>query len=198
MLSWSSIKGQFEAGCDEAGRGALAGPVVAASVILPKDTFSKELNDSKLLSSQKREELRVLIESEAVSWAYASIDPSIIDEINILKASILAMHKAIDKLVIRPDFLLIDGNRFIPYPDVQHQCVIRGDSIHACIAAASIIAKTYRDSLMEKLHDLHPEYNWKSNKGYATAQHIEAIRKYGLTELHRKSFQLKGQLKFQF
>ncbi len=198
MLSWDSISGKVEAGCDEAGRGALAGPVVAAAVILRKDSIVQDLIDSKVLSPVKREEMRIWVEREAMAFACASVDSLMIDEINILNASILAMHMAISKLNVQPKFLLIDGNQFSPYPKIPHQCIIKGDSSHACIAAASVIAKTHRDKLMVMLHELYPEYNWKSNKGYASAQHIEAIRRYGLSEYHRKSFQLKGQLKLQF
>ncbi len=179
-----------EAGCDEAGRGCLAGPVVAAAVILPKNFRHPLLNDSKQLTEKQRMLLRPIIMQEAISWGIASCSPAEIDDINILKASFLAMHRAVDKLAQKPELLLIDGNRFTPYPNIAHVCQIKGDARFLHIAAASILAKTERDLLMENLHQKHPEYNWKSNKGYPTKKHRDAIREFGTTEFHRMSFQL--------
>lgn len=179
-----------EAGCDEAGRGCLAGPVVAAAVILPTDFYHPLLNDSKQLSKQERESLRPLIEKEALAWAVAECSPEEIDEINILQASILAMHRAVDQLKIRPQLLLIDGNRFKPYPFVQHLCVVKGDSKYASIAAASVLAKTYRDDIMEKLGLEYPDYHWQQNAGYPTKAHRAAIESIGPCCWHRKSFRL--------
>ena len=179
-----------EAGCDEAGRGCLAGPVFAAAVILPKDFHNPLLNDSKQMSEANRYTLREIIEKEAIAYAVAEVSSEEIDKVNILNASILAMHKAVKNLKIMPQFLLIDGNRFKPYPQIPHKCVIKGDGKYASIAAASVLAKTYRDDLMKKLHEQYPAYGWGENKGYGTALHREAIEKDGATEHHRKSFQL--------
>lgn len=180
----------IEAGCDEAGRGCYAGAVFAAAVILPKTFFHPFLNDSKQLSAAQRYELRPLIEEKAISYAVAMIDHEEIDRINILQASFKAMHLALDKLKIAPELLLIDGNRFIPYQNIPHQCIVRGDGLYASIAAASVLAKTYRDEYMNHLHEEHPQYNWKKNKGYGTKEHRAAIEKYGLCEYHRKSFNI--------
>lgn len=179
-----------EAGCDEAGRGCYAGPVFAASVILPKDFHHPLLNDSKQLSEKLREELRPVIEKEAISFAVASIDNEEIDQINILKASFKAMHLALDKLNRRPQLLLIDGNRFIRYKRIPHQCFVKGDGRFASIAAASILAKTYRDECMRQLHREFPQYGWNQNKGYGTLIHRKAIEEFGLCKYHRKSFRL--------
>jgi ribonuclease HII len=179
-----------EAGCDEAGRGCLAGPVFAAAVILPKDFHNSLLNDSKQMSEANRYALREIVEKEAIAYAVAEVSSEEIDKINILNASILAMHKAVKQLKVKPEFLLIDGNRFKKYPNIPHQCVIKGDGKYASIAAASVLAKTYRDDLMKKLHEQYPTYGWMENKGYGTALHREAIEKDGATEHHRKTFQL--------
>lgn len=182
----------LEAGCDEAGRGCLAGPVFAAAVILPRDFYHPLLNDSKQVTEKNRNELRSIIEASAISYAVASIDNDEIDQINILKASLKAMHLAIDKLKKKPKLLLIDGNRFYSYKKVPHRCIIKGDSIYTSIAAASILAKTYRDDYMLKLHIKFPHYSWDSNKGYGTLTHRKAIEKFGQCEYHRKSFRLKN------
>jgi len=182
--------GQIEAGCDEAGRGCLAGPVVAAAVILPEGFYHKLLNDSKKVSEKNRFVLRDVVENQAVTWAVAMVDNQEIDETNILRASITAMHRALDKLAKVPDFILIDGNRFVPYRKIPHQCIIKGDSKYASIAAASILAKTHRDEYMQKLHTEHPEYQWNRNKAYPTKAHREAIKKYGITKYHRQTFRL--------
>ena len=179
-----------EAGCDEAGRGCLAGPVFAAAVILPREFECYELNDSKKLSEKKREELRRIIEIEALSWGVAKVDPDEIDQINILNASFLAMHRAIAQLNPQPEFLLIDGNRFNPYNDIPYECVIKGDSKYMSIAAASILAKTYRDQHMKEASEMFPQYRWDKNKGYPTKFHREAIQEYGVTPLHRRSYKL--------
>ncbi|MGK2863749.1 MAG: ribonuclease HII [Chitinophagaceae bacterium] len=179
-----------EAGCDEAGRGCYAGPVFAAAVVLPKDFTHPFLNDSKKLTVDQRNELRPLIEQKALSYAVASVDNDEIDSINILKASFKAMHLAIAQLSILPEILLIDGNRFTPYPSIPHHCIIKGDGEFASIAAASVLAKTYRDEYMQQLHREFPHYNWKSNKGYGTPVHRNAITEYGLCKYHRKSFRL--------
>ena len=178
------------AGCDEAGRGCLAGPVVAAAVILPNNFKNKMLNDSKLLSEKKRDLLRKVIEKQATCWAIGIVSPAEIDKINILNASFLAMHRAIKKLYIEPEFLIIDGNRFNPYQGINHECIIKGDGKYLAIAAASVLAKTYRDDIMKKLADEFPDYNWQNNKGYPTKQHRNAIKKIGISKHHRKSFQL--------
>ncbi len=179
-----------EAGCDEAGRGCLAGPVFAAAVILPKDFQHPFLNDSKQLSHGQRNELRPVIEKEAIAWAVAQVDHLEIDEINILNASFLAMHRALDKLKVNPQLLIIDGNRFKKYKDIPHQCIVEGDAKYASIAAASVLAKTYRDDLMLKLHSKYPMYHWDKNKGYGTALHRKAIEQHGINKFHRKSFRL--------
>ena len=183
----------IEAGCDEAGRGCYAGPVYAAAVILPIDFFHPLLNDSKQLSAKQRDALRPVIEKEAIAYAIASVSNAEIDQINILKASFKAMHLAIDKLKAVPQLLLIDGNRFIPYKKIPHQCFVKGDGRFASIAAASILAKTYRDEYMLRLHNEFPHYGWKNNKGYGTAIHRDAIAVHGLCKHHRKSFNLLPQ-----
>lgn len=180
----------IEAGCDEAGRGCLAGPVYAASVILPKTYKNKWLDDSKKLSDKDRYDLRPEIEERAISWAVGIVDNIEIDKINILKASFLAMHRAIDKLKKKPELLLIDGNRFTPYKKIPHQCIIKGDSKYLNIAAASILAKTYRDDYMKEQALIYPQYSWEKNMAYPTKKHREAIQKYGTTPLHRLTFQL--------
>ncbi len=188
-----------EAGCDEAGRGSLAGPVVAAAVILPKNYKHPILNDSKKLTARQRETLREEIISSALSWGIGIVDNNEIDEINILRASIKAMHLAIDNLKLKPQFLLIDGNRFFPYKEIRHKAIIKGDGLYFSIAAASVLAKTYRDELMEKLHGEYPDYGWNRNKGYGTAFHRTAILKHGITPFHRKSFALfNTQMTFTF
>jgi ribonuclease HII len=189
---------QFEAGCDEAGRGCLAGPVYAAAVILPCDFDDPRLNDSKKLTEKNRNILRLRIEQDALAWAVASVDNLEIDKINILNASLLAMHKAIALLTIRPNFLLVDGNRFKPYDDIPHACQVRGDSRFKSIAAASILAKTHRDDFMRSIHTIYPKYMWHLNKGYPTEKHLDAIFTEGSTPFHRKSFKPKKQLKFEF
>jgi ribonuclease HII len=184
-----------EVGTDEAGRGCLAGPVTAAAIILPKGFKNHVLNDSKLLSENKRIYLKPIIEKSAWSFGVAHVYPEEIDKINILNASILAMHLAIDKLNDIPKFIIVDGNRFKTYNDIPYECIIKGDSKYMSIAAASVLAKTYRDAYMEELHEEYPMYNWKRNKGYPTKEHRAAIRKYGITKYHRKSFrQLPEQL----
>ena len=185
--------GRIEAGCDEAGRGCLAGAVYAAAVILPPDFHNDELNDSKQLSERRRYALRPIIEAEAVAWAVGVVTPEEIDRINILKASFLAMHRAIEQLKVRPEHLLIDGNRFTPYPGIGHTTVVKGDGKYLSIAAASILAKTYRDDYMNRLATEYPEYAWDVNKGYPTKAHREAIRQYGITPYHRKTFRLLPQ-----
>ena len=182
--------GRIEAGCDEAGRGCLAGAVFAAAVILPEDFKNEDLNDSKQLSEKKRYKLRPVIEREAIAWAVGIVSPEEIDKINILKASFLAMHRAIEQLKVRPEHLLIDGNRFTPYPDIPHTTVVKGDSKYLSIAAASILAKTYRDDYMNELALEYPAYHWLVNKGYPTKAHREAIRTCGITPYHRKTFTL--------
>ena len=186
--------GRIEAGCDEAGgRGCLAGAVYAAAVILPPDFHNDELNDSKQLSERRRYALRPIIEAEAVAWAVGVVTPEEIDRINILKASFLAMHRAIEQLKVRPEHLLIDGNRFTPYPGIGHTTVVKGDGKYLSIAAASVLAKTYRDDYMNRLATEYPEYAWDVNKGYPTKAHREAIRQYGITPYHRKTFRLLPQ-----
>ena len=190
---------EIEAGCDEAGRGCLAGPVVAAAVILPKDFSHPMLNDSKQLTHKQRYLLREIIEKETISKAVASVDNHEIDKINILKASIKAMHLAIEKLDVIPTFLIIDGNRFLNYKNIPHKCIVKGDAKFQSIAAASILAKTYRDDYMEKMHEKFPQYGWNQNKGYPTKIHRIAIENFGTTPLHRKSFKLiDKQLKLVF
>lgn len=180
----------IEAGCDEAGRGCLAGPVFAAAVILPADFHHPLLNDSKQLKEDARYELRSMVETEAVAWAVASVDNAEIDQINILNASFLAMHRALDLLSMRPEFLIIDGNRFNKYQAVPHQCVIEGDGKYFSIAAASILAKTYRDDFMKKIAMEHPQYDWHSNKGYPTIKHRKTVLELGYTPYHRRSFKI--------
>lgn len=195
-LKTNFSKFNIECGTDEAGRGCLAGPVTAAAVVLPK-TFSNDiLNDSKQLSEIKRNTLKPIIELEAVAFAYYHIWQNEIDEINILNASILAMHKSIEKLMITPEFIIVDGNKFKPYKEIPHETIIKGDGKYLSIAAASILAKTYRDAYMCKIHEEYPMYNWKQNKGYPTQAHRAAIKKYGITKYHRKTFRLlPNQLK---
>jgi len=183
-------KHQFECGTDEAGRGCLAGPVVAAAVILPQSFKSPLLNDSKQLSERSRQLLRQQIEAEALSWNVAFISESVVDEINILKASIQAMHTSIDGLSCKPEFIIVDGNKFIPYKKVPHQTIVKGDSKFMSIAAASILAKTHRDDFMHQIHKEYPMYSWNQNKGYPTKAHREAIIKYGISKYHRRSFKL--------
>lgn len=187
----------IEAGCDEAGRGCLAGPVFAGAVILPKDYCNDVLNDSKQLTEKKRYLLREQIEQDALAWAVGIVTPEEIDKINILNASFLAMHRAVDALKIRPQALLIDGNRFRPYQDLPHTTVVKGDGKFMSIAAASILAKTYRDDYMLRLHDEFPQYGWDSNKGYPARAHREAIRAFGVTPHHRLSFNLLGDGQLQ-
>ena len=178
------------AGCDEAGRGCLAGPVVAAAVILPKGFKNIILNDSKILSEKKRNLLRPIIEEEAITWAIGIVSPAEIDKINILNASFLAMHRAIENLAIKAELLIIDGNRFNPYHEIPHECIIKGDGKFMSIAAASVLAKTYRDDIMKELDLKFPDYHWKNNKGYPTKQHRKAIAEIGANKHHRKTFQL--------
>ncbi|MDR0792617.1 MAG: ribonuclease HII [Chitinophagaceae bacterium] len=190
MLCSFYQKKLIEAGCDEAGRGCYAGPVFAAAVILPPDFAHPELNDSKQLKASQREKLKIFIEENASAYAVAMVSAEEIDRINILKASFLAMHKALDALKISPSFLLIDGNRFAPYKNIAHKCIVKGDAAYASIAAASVLAKTYRDAYMENLHHEFPQYRWEKNKGYGTKDHRDAIEKYGLCLHHRKSFDI--------
>ncbi|MEH6538155.1 MAG: ribonuclease HII [Psychroserpens sp.] len=194
--SFSYLK--LECGTDEAGRGCLAGPVTAAAVILPYNYNNSVLNDSKQLSEKKRNQLKPIIESKAIAYAYFHIYPDEIDKINILNASILAMHKSIALLSTSPEFIIVDGNKFKPYHDIPHETIIKGDGKYLSIAAASVLAKTYRDDYMEKIHEEFPMYNWKQNKGYPTKEHRAAIKKYGATKYHRKSFRLlPEQLKLE-
>lgn len=190
---------RIEAGCDEAGRGCLAGPVFAAAVILPPDFVCEELNDSKQLSEKQREKLRIIIEERALSYAVEACPPEVIDQMNILWASVEAMHRALAKLTLLPDHILVDGNRFRPYGDLPYTCVVKGDTRYYAIAAASVLAKTYRDDYMKRLHASFPGYDWASNKGYPTRRHREAIRTEGLTPHHRKSFTMpERQLPIDF
>ncbi|MBL6663458.1 MAG: ribonuclease HII [Flavobacteriales bacterium] len=199
MLKAFHSKGLTEAGCDEAGRGCLAGPVVASAVILPTNFRNKLLNDSKQLTHKQRQTLEPIIKEKALSWAIGVVSPQEIDEINILNASFLAMHRAIDKLERNVDLLLIDGNRFKTYKDIKHLCIVKGDSKFASIAAASVLAKNFRDELMLDLDSNFPQYDWKNNKGYPTAKHREAIRQIGACKHHRKSYQLlPAQIKIEF
>ncbi len=190
MLKQYFKENTIEAGCDEAGRGCLAGPVYAAAVILPPDYKNEKLNDSKQLTEKKRDELRLEIERDAISFCVASMDNNEIDSINILKASILSMHKAVSGLKIIPELLLIDGNKFIPYKKIPHKCIVKGDATYMSIAAASILAKTYRDEFMYKIAKEFPEYHWEQNKGYPTKAHRTAIEKNGPTKYHRMSYKL--------
>ena len=183
-------KTRIEAGCDEAGRGCLAGPVFAAAVILPTDFEDPLLNDSKQLSEKQRYKVRTIVEAEATAWAVAQVAPEEIDDINILNASFLAMHRAIAQLNPAPQALLIDGNRFKPYQDIPHHCIIKGDGKYLSIAAASVLAKTYRDDYMMQIHETHPQYDWHKNKGYPTKAHRAAIQAHGATPHHRHSFRL--------
>lgn len=190
MLRSSFTKDLIEAGCDEAGRGCLAGPVVAAAVIFPKKYRHKKLNDSKQLSKEEREELRYVIQRDALAWAVAEVDHQEIDQINILNASFKAMHLAVEKLHMQPELLLIDGNRFKPYKDIRHECIIKGDGKYLSIAAASVLAKTHRDELMNNLAKQFCGYGWETNVGYPTPEHRQGIKLLGITPFHRKSFTL--------
>lgn len=193
--------GVIEAGCDEAGRGCLAGPVYAAAVILPPDFHDNLLNDSKQLTERRRYALREVIEREAVAWAVGIVDNGEIDRINILRASILAMHRALDGLKVRPEEIIVDGNRFTPYRDLPHTTIVKGDGKYLSIAAASVLAKTYRDDCMLRLHEAYPCYSWDKNKGYPTPAHRQAIREHGPSPHHRMTFNLTGmasQLEFDF
>ena len=200
MLARHFYEGKIEAGCDEAGRGCLAGSVYAAAVILPDDYQNELLNDSKQLTEKKRYQLREIIERDAVAWAVGIVTPEEIDKINILNASILAMHRALDQLNVRPEAIIVDGNRFKKYQDVPHTTIVKGDGKYLAIAAASILAKTYRDDYMNQLADEYPQYDWLSNKGYPTKKHREAIKQFGITPYHRKSYNLlgDGQLSLDF
>lgn len=200
MLNPHYYEGLVEAGCDEAGRGCLAGSVFAAAVILPSNYYNDELNDSKKLTEKHRKQLREVIKRDALSWAVGIVTPEEIDRINILNASILAMHRALDKLELRPEAVIVDGNRFKPYQDLPYTTIVKGDGKYMSIAAASILAKTYRDEYMADLAGMYPQYDWKSNKGYPTAKHREAIRQYGITPFHRRTFNLLGdtQLSLDF
>ena len=190
MLKSCMYSGLLEAGCDEAGRGCLAGPVVAAAVILPEGYSHSELNDSKQLSKKTRERLKNEIIGSAKAWNVAFVDNNAIDELNILRASIKAMHLALDGLTIKPQFILVDGSVFYPYKNIDHKTVVKGDALYCSIAAASVLAKTFRDEYMEKIHNEFPQYGWDKNKGYPTVVHREAIAKHGITPYHRKSFAL--------
>ncbi|MBQ2341048.1 MAG: ribonuclease HII [Bacteroidaceae bacterium] len=201
MLEPYYHSGVIEAGCDEAGRGCLAGPVYAAAVIMPPDFRNDILNDSKQLTEKKRYQLREIIEREALAWAVGIVDNHEIDEINILRASILAMHRALDQLKVRPEEVIVDGNRFYKYRNLPHTTIVKGDGKYMSIAAASILAKTYRDDFMLKIHKEYPQYHWDKNKGYPAKVHREAIRQYGTTPYHRMSYNLLGdsqQLEFDF
>ncbi|MBR2291773.1 MAG: ribonuclease HII [Prevotella sp.] len=208
MLKSHFYEGKIEAGCDEAGRGCLAGSVYAAAVILPEDYQNELLNDSKQLTEKRRYQLREVIERDAVAWAVGIVTPEEIDHINILNASILAMHRALDQLKVHPEAIIVDGNRFKPYRPVvggtsaviPHTTIVKGDGKYLSIAAASILAKTYRDDYMNRLAEEYPQYDWLSNKGYPTKKHREAIKQFGITPYHRKSYNLlgDGQLSFDF
>lgn len=200
MLKSHYYEGLIEAGCDEAGRGCLAGSVYAAAVILPTNYKNDLLNDSKKLSAKKRYVLREIIERDALAWAVGIVTPEEIDKINILNASFLAMHRALDQLKMRPEAIIVDGNRFTPYQDLLFTTIVKGDGKYLSIAAASILAKTYRDDYMLSLAEKYPQYDWQSNMGYPTKKHREAIRQYGITPFHRKSYNLLGdkQLSFDF
>jgi ribonuclease HII len=191
MLRSSFTRNLIEAGCDEAGRGCLAGPVFAAAVVLPHEYENSLLNDSKKLSEKQRDLLRGIIENDALCWAVSKIDNQEIDRINILNASILAMHNALDQLKLRPEFILVDGNRFKPYPNIPHQCIIKGDGLYMSIAAASILAKTYRDAYMYELHAEFPQFGWNKNKGYPTLFHRKTILSIGFSQYHRTTFTVK-------
>lgn len=192
MLLPHYYDGKIEAGCDEAGRGCLAGSVYAAAVILPPDYHNEMLNDSKKLTDRKRKQLREVIKKDAVAWAVGVVTPEEIDKINILNASILAMHRALDQLEVRPEAVIVDGNRFKPYGELPYTTIVKGDGKYLSIAAASILAKTFRDDYMDGLAEKYPEYDWLSNKGYPTRKHREAIRLHGITPFHRKTFNLLG------
>lgn len=200
MLLDHYYEGKVEAGCDEAGRGCLAGSVYAAAVILPVGYQNELLNDSKQLTEKRRYELRDIIQRDAVAWAVGIVTPEEIDKINILNASILAMHRALDQLQVRPEAVIVDGNRFKKYKDLPHTTIVKGDGKYLSIAAASILAKTYRDDYMNQLAEEYPQYDWRSNKGYPTKKHREAIRQYGTTPYHRMSYNLlgDGQLSLDF
>jgi ribonuclease HII len=202
MLNNHFYEGKIEAGCDEAGRGCLAGSVYAAAVIFAPDYQNEEINDSKQLTDHRRHQLREIIERDAVAWAVGVVTPEEIDKINILKASFLAMHRALDQLKVRPEAIIVDGNKFKPYgvPPLPHTCIVKGDGKYLAIAAASILAKTYRDDYMNRLADEYPQYDWRSNKGYPTKKHREAIKEYGITPYHRRSYNLlgDGQLSLDF
>lgn len=193
MLQSFLIAGRVEAGCDEAGRGCLAGPVTAAAVILPPDFSNELLNDSKQLTERQRDRLRPIIEREAVAWAVAMVSPQEIDHMNILRASITAMHRALDQLSVRPEAILVDGNRFYPYHDIPHTTIVKGDGKLMSIAAASVLAKTHRDELMRQLDEKFPQYGWAKNKGYPTPDHRAAIAAHGVSPHHRRTFQLLPQ-----
>lgn len=198
MLCKFYLTENLESGTDEAGRGCLAGPVTAAAVILPANFENKILNDSKTLSEKTRAQLRPIIEEQAVSFAVTHLEPLVIDKINILNASIKAMQESILKLNPKPEYIIVDGNRFKPVLDIPHSCIVKGDAKYMSIAAASILAKTYRDEYMNRIHEEFPMYNWKQNKGYPTQEHREAIKKYGVTKYHRMSFRLlPEQLKLE-
>lgn len=211
MLESCYYQGKVEAGCDEAGRGCLAGSVFAAAVILPENYQNEQLNDSKQLTEKRRYQLREMIERDAVAWAVGIVTPEEIDKINILNASILAMHRALDQLKVRPEAIIVDGNRFKPYYErgerlevrsekIPHTTIVKGDGKYLSIAAASILAKTYRDDYMNRLAEEYPQYDWLSNKGYPTKKHRDAIRQYGITPYHRRTFNMlgDGQLTFDF
>lgn len=200
MLASHFYEGLTEAGCDEAGRGCLAGSVYAGAVIFPPDYRNEELNDSKQLSERRRNALREVIQRDAIAWAVGVVEPDEIDRINILNASILAMHRALDALSVRPEAVIVDGNRFKPYRDLPYTTIVKGDGKFLSIAAASILAKTYRDDYMAELARQYPQYDWQSNKGYPTKKHREAIREFGITPFHRRSYNLLGgnQLTFDF
>ena len=200
MLKQYYYEGAIEAGCDEAGRGCLAGSVYAAAVIFPADYVNDELNDSKQLTDRRRKMLREQIERDAVAWAVGIVTPEEIDKINILNASILAMHRALDQLKVRPETIIVDGNRFKPYNNIPYKTIVKGDAKYLSIAAASILAKTYRDDYMDQLAEEYPQYDWLSNKGYPTKKHREAIKQYGITPHHRRSYNLlgDGQLELKF
>ena len=192
MLKSHYYEGKIEAGCDEAGRGCLAGSVYAAAVILPEGYQNELLNDSKQLTERRRYQLREIIERDAVAWAVGIVTPEEIDKINILNASILAMHRALDQLKVRPEAVIVDGNRFKPYQKLPYTTIVKGDGKYLSIAAASILAKTYRDDYMNRLAEEYPQYDWRSNKGYPTKKHRDAIRQFGITPYHRKSYNLLG------
>ena len=200
MLKSHYYEGRIEAGCDEAGRGCLAGSVYAAAVILPENYQNDLLNDSKQLTEKRRYQLREIIQHDAVAWAVGIVTPEEIDKINILNASILAMHRALDQLQVRPEAIIVDGNKFKPYQKLPHTTIVKGDGKYLSIAAASILAKTYRDDYMNELAKEYPQYDWLSNKGYPTKKHRDAIRQYGITPYHRKSYNLlgDGQLSLDF